>query len=143
MYFAKKKQLFITICTFFAAIILLLPNVSFAESWKEASNANKEDCNMWCKANTSCVKCVTSGNGCGRGFEVIKKWKGPGIDYAACEKQKLTQSTVDSRDSCIDWCRLNRSCVKCVSSTHGCGRSYKTIRHWNTDENRYMACERR
>jgi len=105
------------------------------------------ECDEWCSNNKPrCVKC-TQKDGCGAGYKTIKSFRGPGINYFACEDRGHSeQNEVD----CINWCRdhhvrlggPNGWCHKC-SKTSGCGPGLTAIKSWKGKGKNWYACGNR
>jgi hypothetical protein len=57
-------------------------------SYKEESEANKAECEKWCRENKDkgCVKCDTL-RYCGIGYEAMKHFEGRGKNWHACKKK--------------------------------------------------------
>lgn len=58
-------------------------------SYKEESDANKDECVKWCKEHAAdgCTKCSTL-RYCGPGLEAMKHFEGRGKNWHACKKKK-------------------------------------------------------
>jgi hypothetical protein len=49
----------------------------------QASEANREACEQWCRNRADCVTCSTQ-IGCGKGYRHLKSWTGYGNNWHAC-----------------------------------------------------------
>jgi hypothetical protein len=56
------------------------------ESRDQASASNEAACKAWCDNNSQCKHCSKK-YGCGRGYKMMKSWKGKGDNWHACRKR--------------------------------------------------------
>ena len=56
------------------------------ESYDEASQGNRQECENWCHGHSKCAKCSTD-YGCGSGYKHLETFGGRGNNWYACEKR--------------------------------------------------------
>ncbi len=121
----------------------------FGQNWyacrqnarQEASDRHKADCESWCQANPGCEMCSTS-IGCGRGYESLHSWTGPGRNWYACGKRPTREeASAGNQQECTAWCGSHSGCDKC-SDQLGCGRGYKQIKSFGGRGKNWYACEK-
>jgi len=108
----------------------------------QASEANREACEQWCRSRADCVTCSTK-KGCGKGYRHLKIWTGYGNNWNACAKRGPSardQASDANHQACQNWCNSHRpECIKC-STLKGCGAGFKNLKSWTGRGENWHAC---
>ncbi len=101
------------------------------------TEARQTECEEWCTNNKPrCAKCSKK-SGCGAGYKTIKKFKGKGKNYYACEDRG---HSVQNERNCNVWCEQNREyCNKCQKSSV-CPVGLTAIKAWKGKGKNWYAC---
>jgi hypothetical protein len=108
----------------------------------QASEANREACEQWCRNRADCVTCSTQ-IGCGKGYRHLKSWTGYGNNWHACATRgpsERDQASDANHQACQNWCNSHRpECIKC-STLKGCGAGFKNLKSWTGRGENWHAC---
>ena len=83
------------------------------------SQVRKKECETWCEPRRKdtlnpCVRC-SSAVGCGRGYKVLKRFKGEGKNWNAC-------TFIQSREECEEYCKGAKPRCEFCSNKKDCGK---------------------
>ena len=96
-------------------------------------------CNRWCKRNPKCGNCQKD-RPCGGDTKVLKKFRGKSGAYYACSKSsKLLKNLVTNKKKCLNWCKNNPKCSRCVTRPL-CPARAKVLKRWTGKGTNYYAC---
>ncbi len=107
---------------------------------QQESGRHHQKCQQWCDANKpDCVYCSKSA-GCGSGFQSLKTWKGYGVNWHACGKNRYGRNSEKNEEACIKWCKAHRPpCKKCLSKK-GCGKGFTSMKTFGGKGENWFAC---
>ncbi len=117
--------------------------ILLAGRYRDASRANKANCEAWCNAHKpECQFCSTK-RGCGSGYSRLNSWGGRGRNWHACGRRVSRRQASDRKmQECKEWCDANPACVKCLY-LGPCQPGFRRLRTWRGRGSNIVACERR
>lgn len=106
-----------------------------------ASRKNREECQQWCSAEPSCIKCQPASL-CPPGLNKLRSYRGQGKNWYACgNKPQWLKGSRAQRRSCQNWCVLNAQCEKCISRLP-CPKGTVVYKRFTGTGQNFFACGR-
>jgi hypothetical protein len=108
----------------------------------QASRQRHQECKTWCGAEKNCKKCLPA-LPCPPGMQKLKSFSGPGPGWYACgQKRSWQDDSAAQRKKCLDWCKSNQQCEKCVTSKTACPQGTHVYSSFEGSGQNYYACGR-